>query len=166
MVSLHDSPLEWIFFISSMISCALSIFTLRDAIIDSAYLRASGKNGNRRIVADANIRGEQFRLSISAVMMLASFTSLFLEPPPPDYIVLPQSAMLLGAWIVVSTLMSGWSLIDSSARHKFSAYADAVNPSDPVTGAPLDPSRPIDNSPAIEDRRNIHTSDRRTNGHD
>lgn len=163
---LHDSPLEWIFFVASIVSCGLSIFTLRDAIIDSAFLRASGKNGNRRIVADANIRGEQFRLTISAVMMMASFSSLFMEPPPPDYAVLPQSAMLLGAWIVVCMLMSGWSLIDKSARHKFGTYSDAVNPADPMTGQAVDPSRPVNNEPATEDRRSNHVADRRADAHD
>lgn len=149
---LHAAPLEWIFFGFAVMTAGLSAFTLRDALDDSAFLRASGKNGFRRISADQNVRGELFRLTIATVMLLTSGAAVFMEPPPPPYQYLPQSLLFLVAWVTVCLLLSGWSLIDKSARHKAARYADAQNPADPMTGLAADPSKPInDDPPTTED---------------
>ncbi len=151
MFSTH--PIELVWFSVSLLSLLLSAATLRDAIVDATFLLASGKNGARKVIADLNIRQEGFRMAITVIMVLASGLSLFLDPPPPDYTQLPQSLVTMAAWIVVAFIMAIWSLLDTSARRKLAAYSVAVNPTDPVTGAAVDPSQPVDEAPPKVDRR-------------
>jgi hypothetical protein len=84
---------------------------------------------------------------------------MFMEPPPPDLNTLPQSLVSLMAWIVIAILMSLWSLLDKSARRKLASYAVAVNPTDPVTGAAVDPSQPPNNEPPTTDQRQANGGD-------
>lgn len=145
---LHANPIEFVYLIVALISTALSVFTLRDAVVDSAYLSAAGKNGDRRMIADINIRQELFRFAANFVMLVVGVAFLFLEPPPPDYAVLPQTFVGLVGWISVATILSIWSLLDKSVRHKLSRFQDSPNPTDPVTGAATDTTHPADDNPS------------------
>lgn len=123
IIRAHATPIEVIFTIVALASEIVSIYALRDALIDSTVQAAAKINGPRRLVADNNIRQEQLRLSISSVMLMASCTFLVLEPPPPSYLVLPQSMVGLIAWIIVSLIIMISSLIDKSVRKKLQRYA-------------------------------------------
>lgn len=92
-------------------------------MIDAAVQTAAKINGPRRLVAENNIHQEQLRLAVSVVMVLASISFLFLEPPPPQYWLLPQSLVGLIAWILVATIIMLSSLVDKSIRHKLQKYA-------------------------------------------
>lgn len=152
---LHAQWMEWVFLAASSLTFSLSIFTLRDAQTDLAFLLGSGKDGLRRLIADMNVRGELFRMMISLFMLLAAFASIFMEPPPPAYYAVPQSLLFLVAWIMVALLVSTWSLTDRGTRRKIARYTDAANPTDPMTGAVQDPSKPADESPPTKDRRKL-----------
>ena len=119
----HATPVESTFTLISLAAVAISIYALRDAHIDSSILAAAKVNGPRRAIADNNIHQEQLRFGISVVMVLASISFLFLEPPPPDYMTLPQSLVGLIAWCMVSGMVMVSSLIDKSIRKKLQQYA-------------------------------------------
>lgn len=133
---IHATPIEGLFTIVSVLSTIVSIYALRSAMIDAAVQAAAKINGPRRMVAENNIHQEQLRLAVSLVMVLASISFLFLEPPPPDYLLLPQSLVGLIAWILVSTIIMVSSLIDKSIRQKLQKYAPMEVTTRSVTIAP------------------------------
>lgn len=119
----HATPVEGIFSTVAIVSAVVAIHSLREAMIDSAVQSAAKINGPRRMIADNNIHQEQLRLGISLVMVLAAITFLFLEPPPPDYYLLPQSLVGLVAWIIVASIVMVSSLVDKSIRRRLQQYA-------------------------------------------
>jgi hypothetical protein len=119
----HATPVEGVFTLISIITAGFEIYALKDAIDDSAVLLAAGVNGLRRMAADNNIQQEQNRLTISGVMVLTSVIFLFIDPPPPDYWVLPQALIGLIAWIITSSLLMYSSLTDRSYRKKMQRYS-------------------------------------------
>lgn len=162
-------PLEWAFLATAITSFALSVSTLRDALVDSAYLVATRNQQRevdfgyivRKTVADMNVRQELFRLSTSLIMVLVSTLALFMEPPPPDYTSLPQSQIFLFGWITVCILKGVWSLMDKSTRRKLARYLEAPNPTDPATGSATDPTRPTSEEPGDAGDRRHNGGDRR-----
>ena len=120
---LHATPVETAFSIISLLSAIVSTYALRDAYIDSAILTAAKINGPRRAIADNNLHQEQLRFAIAVVMVMTSVAFLFLEPPPPEYTLLPQSLIGLVAWIVVATMLMVSSIIDKQIRKKLQKYA-------------------------------------------
>jgi hypothetical protein len=129
----HATPVEGLFAFFAFVSTGISIYALRDAMMDSAVLAAARVNGPRRMIADNNIHQEQLRLAVAAVMLLTAVSFLFLEPPPPDYIQLPQSLVGLIAWILVSSMLTVSSLIDKSIRKKLQRYAPMEVQTESVT---------------------------------
>jgi len=132
----HATPIETVFTIVSVVSAIVSIWALRDALIDASVQAAAKVNGPRRMVAINNIHQEILRLSMSGIMVLASISFLFLEPPPPDYLFLPQSLVGLIAWILVASIIMVKSLIDMSVRQKLQKYAPLEVTTKSVTIAP------------------------------
>lgn len=128
------SVAEWIWCAAALLSTVLAVRSLRDAQDDLAFLTATGINGPRRLVADANIRQESFRLGCSFVMVAASITSLFMDPPPPPFRDVPQTMVTVFAWIVVAGAMSVASWLDRGARRKLAKFVGETSPKDPSTG--------------------------------
>jgi hypothetical protein len=125
---------EWIWGVAALLSTVLAVRSLRDAQNDEAFLTATGINGPRRLVADANIRQEGFRLASSLVMVAAAVTSLFLSPPPPPFSEVPQTMVTVVAWIAVAGAMSLASWLDRSSRRKLAKFVGETTPKDPATG--------------------------------
>jgi hypothetical protein len=122
MIHLNASPLEWVFLAISILLCVFTVFTLRDAMVDAAFLVANGVNGPRTIIADTNIREESLKLGIAVVMLIVSVVSLFLQPPPPPYSEVPQSLVATIGWCAVAALMILSSWLSRSARRRLQAY--------------------------------------------
>lgn len=134
MIQLHSAVIEYAWWIASLTALSFSLWGLREAMIDHAFLLATGMNGARKAVAEANQRGEAFRLAKCVVMVLASTASLFLPPPPPNYQELPQSLIGQIAWIVVALVMATHSFLDWQTRRKLAKYSADLHPTDPTTG--------------------------------
>lgn len=115
------AELLWVAF--AVVAGLVSLWALRDALVDSAVLSAAKVNGARRTIADNNIRQEAIRFAVCFVMMLASFSFIFLEPPPPSYRVLPQSLVGLLAWVFVSLLLMIGTFLDRSIRKKLQRFS-------------------------------------------
>lgn len=123
MIIFHTSPIEIVFTFVAFCVVVVSIWALRDAMIDSAVLTAARVNGPRRMISENAMRQEEIRLAIGCVMLLASVLFLFLEPPPPEYTILPQSLAGMIAWIVVGLMLSGSSILDRSVRRRLQKFA-------------------------------------------
>lgn len=130
MITFHANQAEVVFFLVSMIVMFISVHALRESMVDQSVLdqKAADTAGYepKRIVADANIRSEWFKISISSVMILASASALFLEPPPPQYTFVPQTLVYTIAWISVAMLMIVSSILDRSARRALLQYGRRV----------------------------------------
>jgi hypothetical protein len=134
MSGFASAPVEWTWFVISIIATGFTAYGLREAIMDHAFLISSGMNGIRKAVAEMNQRGEGFRVIKCVVMVLASGASLFLPPPPPDYTELPQSLVSMIAWILVALVMLLHSYLDRKTRQKIAHVSADAHPIDPVTG--------------------------------
>lgn len=132
----HATPVETVFTLVSIVASIVSVYALRDALVDAAVQTAAKVNGPRRMVALNNIHQELLRLCMTGVMVLASISFLFLEPPPPDYLFLPQSLVGLVAWVLVASIIMVKSLIDMSVRRKLQKYAPIEVMTQSVTVAP------------------------------
>lgn len=119
----HMTPLEMLFAVLSILALGVCVYCWRDADMDSAVLSVAKVNGPRRMIADNNIRQEQLRLGISLVMVLTSWSFLYLPPPPPDYSSLPQSISGLIGWITVCLMVLAKSLADLSLRRRLQRYS-------------------------------------------
>lgn len=115
--------LEVVFAALSIIAIGVCMYAWRDADIDAAVLSVAKVNGPRRLVADNNIRQEQLRFGISLVMVLTSWSFLYLPPPPPDYGSLPQSISGLIGWVIVCLMVIVKSLADMSLRRRLQRYS-------------------------------------------
>lgn len=122
-ITAHLTPLETVFSAIAMVALSVSVYAWRDAHIDSAILSAAGVNGPRRAIADNNIHQELLRFGIALVMVVTSWSFLYLAPPPPDYSGLPQSIAGLVAWILISLMVMTSSLMDKGIRKKLQQYA-------------------------------------------
>jgi hypothetical protein len=109
----------------ALLVLGVSVLSLRIAVIDGIVAQRD-LSAPKKVVADANIRQEWFKIGISIVMLLSSAAALFLEPPPPAYRSVPQSLVSGIAWIVVGILMIISSLIDKSARRKLITVNDEI----------------------------------------
>lgn len=116
-MTFHLNHVEMIFFIVAILSMVVAVYSLREAMMDQA-MRESSTHDPIKTVADANVRQEWFKISISIVMLAASALALFLEPPPPDYQRVPQSLVFAIAWILVGVLLVTASLLDKSMRRR------------------------------------------------
>lgn len=124
---LASRTLEYAFVIISLAAFIVSLYSLREAVIDETWLTTRGTNGPRKIVADANVREEGFKVAKTAVMVAASLLALFMAPPPPAYTELPQSFMFLIAWMIVGLLMIMGSLFSRLVRHRLYKYSEELN---------------------------------------
>src|SRR5215207_7710294 len=91
-------PLELAGFAVSLLVAGVTIWTLRDALVDMTFLMAKKLNGPRKVVADMNVRQEWFRLAMAGIMVLATGASLGLPPPPPTLAAHPQALVFSLAW--------------------------------------------------------------------
>lgn len=119
-MTFHLNHVETIFFVVSVISMIISVYALREAMLDQA-VRSTVLSDPAKIIADAGVRQEWFKIAISIAMLIASGAALFLEPPPPGYQQVPQSLVFAIAWIIVGVIMITSSLLDRSLRHKLIA---------------------------------------------
>lgn len=142
MSGLHTAPIEWVTVSVAIVWCTVSLYTLRDAVEDQAFLTMSGVNGARKIVADGSVRQEIGRLLKASTMFLASFASLFLEPPPPDYAILPQSLLIMLALVLIGVIGVFSSLLEKRERYRLARMANEVHPKDPVTGQAVERKGP------------------------
>lgn len=119
----YTSPIELGWLSISILFVMITMYGLREALIDSAVLTANKVNGPRRVTADANVRQEEIRIIIAFIMLLSSIGAIFLPPPPPEYSELPQSLILMFAWILVAILLTVSSFFDRSIRLKLEKYS-------------------------------------------
>ena len=119
----HMTWLEMVFAAVSLVSMLVTLYAWRDAITDSAVLSAAKVNGPRRIIADNNIQQETLRVWIALVLVMTSWSFLYLAPPPPDYSSLPQSIAGLLGYIVIAMTVVLKSLADLSLRKKLQRYS-------------------------------------------
>lgn len=115
-MTLHMTHVEFGFFVISIVVLVVSVFSLRDCMLDQSALAMHGQNGALKIIADANSRQEWFKIAIGVVMLLASGAALILEPPPPSYQNQPQDAVFTVAWICVGLLMILATTLDRMVR--------------------------------------------------
>lgn len=152
MMTLHSNIIEWVFLSISLLLLACSGYSIREAIIDSAFLTANMVNGPRSLIADQNVREETIKLAIGCVMFFTSLVSLFLEPPPPPYTLVPQSVVSMVAWCLVASLMVASSWLAKSVRRRLLRYS------------PVEVSKVVETLPAVEGgRTNKEVADEASN---
>jgi uncharacterized protein involved in response to NO len=123
MIELSANLLEWIFFTTSLIHTAFTMFTWRSATIDAAFLLATGVNGARMAIADQNAREEGIKIIIGVLMIVASTAALFLEPPPPPYSSVPQSMVSMIVFTLIAIMMIMSSATSRSVRKRIQKTA-------------------------------------------
>lgn len=116
-------PIEIVWLTVSVVVMTLSVWALREAIVDSAFMVAHNINGPRKVVADASIREESIKVGISIVMLVAATASNFFPPPPPEYSEMPQLLIAMLAWNAAALLMAVSSLLNRTVRRKLAQYA-------------------------------------------
>lgn len=119
----YTHPIEIVWLAISVFVLALSVWSLREAVVDSAFMMANNINGARKVIADVSIRQEATRVGIALIMTLAATSSMFFPPPPPNYLMMPQSLIAMLAWNAVAVLMVVGSLLERTARRKLQDYA-------------------------------------------
>lgn len=112
----HLNHAEAIFFAAAVAVFIASFLSLREALTDQIISNNSEASDPRRIIAGANVRQEWVRMAMALVMIMASTLALFLEPPPPNYKEVPQSAVYTVAWIVIAIIMLLCSALEWKAR--------------------------------------------------
>lgn len=155
MINLHASPIEWVFLSTTILLSVYTTFALYTAITDAAFLLANGVNGPRSIIATQNIREEAIKLGISVVMIGVSLPSLFLQPPPPPYALVPQSLLATCGWCLVAGLMIISSALSRMARRRLQKLAP-VEVKKTVAVIPATDSNGSLAERAVEARANAH----------
>lgn len=117
-MTLHLNAIEVTFAVTAFVVCSISLYSLRQAILDQTALISANVNGPRKLMADGNVREEVMRLGVGSVMFVAAICALFLEPPPPTYQVAPQSLVFVVAWCCVGFLMIISSTLERLTRRK------------------------------------------------
>jgi len=123
MIEFSANFLEWVFFVSSIVHVLFTIFTWRSAIIDSAFLLATGVNGARMAVADQNVREEGIKIVIGVVMVVAAVAAVLLDPPPPPYQEVPQSMVSMVAFVAIACMLILSSATSRSVRKRLERSA-------------------------------------------
>jgi len=116
-------PLELSAFATALLVVGITIWTLRDALTDHTFLVAKKFDGPRRVVADMNVRQEQFKLAMAGIVAFGTGAGLALPPPPPPLTIVPQALIFTLGWLIVGALMACSSILDKSARHRLQRLA-------------------------------------------
>jgi hypothetical protein len=124
----HLSSIEVITFITSLIVLVVSVHAVFVAITDQAIAVRDGSIA-KRIVADSSARVEWLKVTMSITMLIGTGSSLFLEPPPPEYSTLPQSMVLGICWVCLGILIIISSMVDKVARRKLIQLRQGTLPS-------------------------------------
>lgn len=81
----HGDTVTWLevgWSLAALVGLAYTAWMLRDARADRRYLRASGKNGSRLIVANATIRWEWIRAIKMGLFLLVGLGAMTRVNPP------------------------------------------------------------------------------------
>jgi hypothetical protein len=141
----HASLFEWVFLLVSALVVVEAVANLRTARLDQAVFIGKKIDGGLRSVADVNVQMGWFFVATSVLMFGVSLLSLLLAPPPPDYIDLPQSVVMIVGWILLGLLMVIASMLSKSARHKMMNLSRAEHQETAyITESPAESGHPID----------------------
>lgn len=105
----------WIAF--SSVGFIFSLWAINDAVGDREWLRDSGRNGERMIVAAGSVRNEWFRLGVMLFFLAAGVSavtrdSLYIIDANVYYI------MVYGSLLAGLIMLVMWTILERLDRHK------------------------------------------------
>lgn len=116
-MDLHAAPIEWVLIVSSVFGVVINAMLLRSAIHVQDRLRLdNAATPPELIIAAATVRQESLRIGKHTLICMAGCLSIFLPPPPPNIIDVPQVLVTFSTLIAVSLLMSITSLLERSTQ--------------------------------------------------
>lgn len=116
-MDLHAATIEWVLIVASTVGIAINAMLLRTAIhVQDRLRRDNSATPPERIISAATVRQESLRIGKHTLICMAGCIAVFLPPPPPDIVDVPQVLVTFSTLIAVSLLMSVTSLLERSAQ--------------------------------------------------
>jgi hypothetical protein len=113
----HDHPIEYLFLTVAVIGLMYSFHNAREASVDRA--RALKKGIAIRVWLAQGIRTSSIIMTvIHAFVCACAFASIFLAPPPPNYVDVKQSLLLVSAFAAVEAALTGLAIWSHAFRQK------------------------------------------------
>lgn len=109
---------EVAFAVVALAGLLVTLWNARDAYLDRAALRASGRNGARKIVANDNIRRERDRVQKLGIFLALGGIFMLNAPANPDRPITPLGITFSVALIAVELLLAKGSILDRLARKR------------------------------------------------